>query len=222
MPAALRQLAITRPVFHSEADFQYALAWTLQQRRPDRRIRLEYRPDIDEVMNVDIVVTEPTGHVCAIELKYWTKALTAHVDGEAFKLRTQGAHDLCRYDFIKDITRVERLVDVGVANDGWVAAITNDPAYWKPSARPDTIDVDLRLTQGRTLTGVLGWAPDAGPGTTKGRTAAHVLAGSYTAAWSAYSTVPSAGPVEFRILCLQIGANGGAAHGLQDSSGGWV
>lgn len=33
-----------RPVFHSEADFQHALAWSIHRVYPDAKIRLEYRP----------------------------------------------------------------------------------------------------------------------------------------------------------------------------------
>ncbi len=37
----LRQLALQRPLFHSEADFQHALAWELHNRLPEARVRLE-------------------------------------------------------------------------------------------------------------------------------------------------------------------------------------
>lgn len=37
----LKELAKKRPVFHSEADFQHALAWEIQITYPDANIRLE-------------------------------------------------------------------------------------------------------------------------------------------------------------------------------------
>jgi hypothetical protein len=39
---AMRDLSTQRPIFHSEADFQHALAWYFHQQFPDAHIRLEY------------------------------------------------------------------------------------------------------------------------------------------------------------------------------------
>jgi hypothetical protein len=41
---AMNRLALRRPVFHSEADFQHGLAWQIQLDHPDARVRLETRP----------------------------------------------------------------------------------------------------------------------------------------------------------------------------------
>jgi hypothetical protein len=41
---ALAALALERPVFHSEADFQHSLAWQLHVADPSVQIRLETRP----------------------------------------------------------------------------------------------------------------------------------------------------------------------------------
>jgi hypothetical protein len=37
-------LALVRPLFHSEADFQHAFAWQLHRAHADARVRLETRP----------------------------------------------------------------------------------------------------------------------------------------------------------------------------------
>ena len=68
----LATLANKRPVFHSEADFQHALAWELQLLDPNVNIRLEYRPQwLDRRNYMDIwVIDEDTAK--AIELKYKT------------------------------------------------------------------------------------------------------------------------------------------------------
>ncbi len=44
VPAVLSALAVQRPVFHSERDFQHALAWQLQLSHSQAQIRLEPRP----------------------------------------------------------------------------------------------------------------------------------------------------------------------------------
>lgn len=156
---AMHALAADRPVFHSEADFQHALAWRLQRSDGQRSLRLETRAPLDETLYIDVVATDADGTRTAIELKYWTKRLEVDLDGEPFRLRNQGAHDISRYDLVKDITRVERLVRAGVADSGWVVALTNDHNYWSPATRVDTIDAAFRLSEGRVL-------PDALPGPT--------------------------------------------------------
>jgi hypothetical protein len=52
----LTDLAISRPIFHSEADFQHALAWKLQGRFPTAKIRLEVARDSQ---HIDILFTTP-------------------------------------------------------------------------------------------------------------------------------------------------------------------
>lgn len=42
----LRELPRLRLVFHSEADFQLALAWQVQQHDPAMLVRLETRPAV--------------------------------------------------------------------------------------------------------------------------------------------------------------------------------
>ncbi len=42
MGEVLNTLATQRRVFHSEADFQHALAWEIHRRLPHAAIRLEY------------------------------------------------------------------------------------------------------------------------------------------------------------------------------------
>src|SRR5579859_5225485 len=98
-----------RPVFHSEADFQHALAWLIHLQQPDTRIRLEYRPLPSEPLYLDLWV-EDDSSALAIELKYPTRRLMVEHAGEHFSLKNQSAQDLTRYDFIKDIGRLERVV----------------------------------------------------------------------------------------------------------------
>jgi hypothetical protein len=98
-------LAVGRPVFHSEADFQHAFAWELQRAHPDARIRLETRPVRGE--HLDVLFTDSDRRV-AIELKYLTAGWAGRLVGESFELLSQGAQDIRAYDCVKDIVRVER------------------------------------------------------------------------------------------------------------------
>ena len=162
--ATLKYLAGDRPIFHSEADFQHALAWSLHQRFPGLAVRLEYPlPSDSGRAYADIWLPTREGPV-VLELKYWKRDLRVTIDGEMFTLGNQDARDINRYDLIKDITRVERLVDAEHARAGAVIAITNDPGYWR-KGRPNTVDADFRIHDGRRLTGTVGWADAASDGT---------------------------------------------------------
>lgn len=203
---AMQTLAVDRPLFHSEADFQHALAWCLQRSDEGRSLRLETRAPLAETIYIDIVATNRDASRVAIELKYWTKRLDVDVNDEPFRLRNQGAHDISRYDFVKDVARVERLVRAGVADSGWVIALTNDRNYWSPASRADTIDAAFRLAEGRTLSGRLSWADHAGAGTTRNRLDPHELDGVYEVRWRDYSEVDSSSAGSFRYLAIHVPA----------------
>ena len=113
----LSALAKGRPVFHSEADFQHALAWEPRSRRVSAHIRLERqvlpRLHLDLSFNLGECVT-------AIELKYKTSRLNVLVSGEEFQLQNQAAEPPNRYQVIKDLVRVERLLTADKATEGFV------------------------------------------------------------------------------------------------------
>ncbi len=201
--ATLKYLAGDRPIFHSEADFQHALAWSLHQRFPGLAVRLEYPLPLEGGRAyADIWLPTPEGPV-VLELKYWKRKLQITLDGEEFNLGDQDARDINRYDLIKDITRVERLVDAEHARAGAVIAITNDPGYWR-KGRPNTVDADFRIHDGRRLTGTVGWADAASDGTKQSREAPLTLRGVYQPAWKPYSKVARGRFTEFRYLFLPV------------------
>lgn len=198
---ALSRLARTRPVFHSEADFQHGLAWQIQLDHPDARVRLETRPLAGRSVFLDLAVVVG-GTRFAIELKYLVRALTTTSDGERFDLRAQSAHDVRRYDVVKDVCRVEEFVAEGFADVGFVVVLGNDPAYWT-AGRNATIDSAFRLHDGRTLEGELAWAANAGAGTMHKRETSLRVVGSYPIRWTDYSDAGVQGGV-FRALVLSI------------------
>lgn len=200
---ALSRLARTRPIFHAEADFQHALAWEL--RAHAERIRLELRPLPDEALFLDLLVHGPLGRI-AIELKYLTRAHRAEVDGDVFSLREQSAHDVRRYDVVKDVERLERLLAAGVADHGVAVVLTNVAAFWLPAAPRSTFDQSFRVHEGASLTGTLDWAPGTGDGTKKNRDKALVLRGSYRMSWVDYATVGTGPGSTFRALVVPVGS----------------
>lgn len=189
-------------VFHSEADFQHDFAWQLRSAHPDARIRLETRPRPGVRLDVLAVID---GRKVAFELKYLLRDLTTTVDGELFALPNQSAQDVRRYDFVKDIARLEVLCKEGYADDGFSIALTNDPAYWKGGNREEVADAAFRLGEGRTLAGAVAWAAHTGAGTMRGRETPITLLGSYELGWRDFSQVDGGRNGLFRYVVVQVG-----------------
>lgn len=210
----LAELAGERSVFHSEADLQLAFGMVLATAVPDANVRLETRPwGSDQNWALDVEVAHGGDRV-GIEMKYLVRALDADVEGERFILKTQSAHDLRRYDTVKDLLRVEDLVAERGFTRGHVIVVSNDPAYWKPPTGRSTLDAAFRIHEGAVLEGERAWwlgesgsNPDGpSPGTIKGREMPLVLRGRYPLAWADYGTVDGAKNGKFRFLVISCDA----------------
>ena len=199
----LRGLAEKRPVFHSEKDFQFALAWHIRE-KVQEPVRLEWKPFPREQMYVDLWVP---GLGVAIELKYSTRKLqyitpTAHRDlpCESFSLADGNAPNLGRYDFLKDVMRLERIVlDRPDAARAIAILLTNEPLYWKRSNK-NTFDKAFHLYERRGLPrrpNQMRWKHKARPG--KERQCPIVLTGSYPPLrWRDYGTVEEPANEDYR------------------------
>jgi hypothetical protein len=199
----LVRLAAERPVFHSEADFQFAFAWRAKVLRPSLDVRLETHPEPN--VRLDIHFRDPaTNHHQAIELKYMTRLWSGTCSGEEFQLKNHGANDLRCYDVVKDIARVERFIGGRAAWSGCVVALTNEPAYWRPPTHGRLTNADaFRLHDGVQLKGARGWGPNTG-GTSRGREAAIDLRGEYRMQWQDYSRLDGTVAGTFRQLVVPI------------------
>ncbi len=204
--ALMARLAAKRPVFHSEADFQHALAWEIHLLMPECGIRLELPIGCDETKHVDLWMTDGTRKV-VLELKYKKRGCEFNAEGgECFALKNDGAQDLGRYDFLKDVNRLEQIVkaDPDSATVGFSVLLTNDWLYWNDPKKTHTIDADFRLHEGRLVNGQLAWHSKAGQGTTKGREDAIVLYGTYIVEWRGYPNALPEKYGEFRYLVFKV------------------
>lgn len=200
----LTALAAQRPLFHSEADFQHAFAWEIHRRLPDALVRLEL-PLLhgNTPLHLDTWVAQGDTQL-AVELKYKTRALSMRVGDEGFRLKNQAAQPCGRYDFIKDIQRLEQ-VTAGKGNTvGYAVLLTNESGYWTPSTRPRSVDADFRLHEGRILRGILNWGADAAAGTKRGRERPLSLKGTYTVHWEDYSEPSAERYGRFRHLLVRV------------------
>lgn len=205
LKAVLEALADVRPIFHSEADFQHALAWQLKSRFADALIRLEvpFRQPVLRPEYVDLLVHHG-GKRLAIELKYKTRGFNTQIDSEVFELQNHSAHDLGRYDFLADVQRLERFVNDKRADNGVAILLTNDRAYWSAPSRDGTIDEHFRLTEGKHVTGLMQWLGHASEGTIRGRRDPIDLKGAYQCTWRSFSPPREIPGASFRYLIWQV------------------
>lgn len=199
----MAQLSRKRKVFHSEADFQHAFAWQIREYTPECEIRLEFNPAPEEVRKIYLDVWIPNEST-AIELKYCTRHLDTSVSGERFVLRDQRAQDVRRYDFLRDIQRLEDEVFEGRARQGFSILLTNDPSYWQPPQQDKTVDAAFRVHEGRSVNGEMAWSPEASEGTQRGRTDPIRLKSSYQMRYQDYSNLQGEKYGQFRYLNVPV------------------
>ena len=127
-----------RKSFVSEADFQFALAWEIQNLYPDAKILLEYPVDFDKSMHLDILVILNNKWI-PIELKH--------------KTIEHGAIDLGGYNYFKDISRIEKVRKNKPLEfyKGYAIMITNFVNYKKPPQNNNVAYWDFRLEQDRKI-----------------------------------------------------------------------
>jgi hypothetical protein len=190
-------------VFHSEADFQHALAMQIANSEPRPFVRPEFRPVNHERVYLDLWV-EDGPQKLAIELKYKTRRTTVEPGEERFDLANHGAQDLGAYDVWKDVQRIETVCAHRPDVEGYVIFLTNDSTYWTRTANDGTVGADFRLYEGRISKNELQWASHAGAGTMKSRETPIVLAGSYRIVWNDYSRLGESPGLAFRYTIIPV------------------
>lgn len=202
--AVMAELAGTRPVFHSEADFQFAFAEAVRALDPSTQVRLEVPlRDVEGLkgsQHLDLMLRGSASRT-AVELKYSTRAWTG-TDGmsdEEYSLRHHAATDLARRDFVFDVARLEQFCRAGLADSGVAIMLTNEPGLWTPSRRRSSNDREFHVHDAQVLAGTLRWANDLYPDNTR------TLSGRYTVQWRDYRTLDGANGT-FRWLAIEVAA----------------
>lgn len=199
----MKGLAADCPIFLSEAEFQHELA--LRVRKITPKVRLEFSPFQAERMSLDVWLQDMG---IAIELKWGTQKLKVKRDDGDFVLADQGAQPLLRYDFVKDVSRLERVIyKYPPADTGFAVLLTNDSSYWEPPRKKDTIDADFRIHEGAVIGGARKWSPDAAKGTIQGRESRIELRGSYKCRWRDYLRLEKGRRGLFRYLAINVRAD---------------
>jgi hypothetical protein len=197
----MQSLAVRRPIFHSEADFQHEFAWQARVASPDLRVRLE-RPFPGRASGAIDIIFERSGAEHAIELKYLTRLYEGDCGGENFKLKNQGAQDVRSYDVCKDISRIEAFCSAP-GRIGSVVVLTNEPYYWKARLKVGTCAEAFDISGTGELAGELAWAEHTGAGTKKNREEPIMLTHRHSPEWKDYSEV-SGKNGRFRYFTLSV------------------
>lgn len=198
----LYSLAQKRPVFHSEADFQHALAWEFHLHDPSAQIRLEIQPrGYPKGDELDISVGSADLSF-ALELKYIKQSLELSVGSELFCLPYHGAGDTCRHGFLKDIERLERISRTDDKSLLYALLLTNDSSFWELPRKVGFNFDAFRIHEGLELHGVKDWAP---------RSAAELrqlgsirIDGTYSLKWSDFSVFSNMKHGNFRYLLVRV------------------
>ena len=201
----LKELSIKRKIFVSEADFQLELAWMIRSIYPHAIVRLEYCPQFDTDMHIDLLVIID-GKWIPIELKYKTKACKKIVDGEFYNLKNHSAKDVNCYAYLKDIQSIETIKEnVSLFSEGYAILITNELSYTKSPASKNVNYYEFSIHEGTTKSGVMNWGKNTGDGT-KGRDCKYaiILNGKYAIKWSTYSIIDSTNTGVFKVLINKI------------------
>lgn len=197
----MSETAIIRPCFHSEADFQFAFSETVKRIYPKSQIKLEaLLQSPDRKMKIDILV-ELDGKVYVIELKYKTRRIDFSDVGYKFTTQNQGAQDFGRYDFLKDVERLES-VQRQHGHIGFAVLLTNDLSYQNPQGSNVSFCCDFRLNEAREITGALDWIRTTITDERKSRPP-FILAGRYKIKWADYSSVDGTYG-HFKYLALKV------------------
>ena len=189
----MEALADKRPIFHSEADFQHALAWEIHNQYPEQYdIRLEYPVEITgeeakERITVDIWLIGKQGlGNAAIELKYKKRKFDELVKGERFILSHDNARDSGCFDFMEDTRRIECLVEGHVVKYGAAIILSNEYLYWKKGSDKNTNFEMFSLDDGRIVDGAMTWKDGTGKGSKVKRSESIFLRNQYRLRWNTY------------------------------------
>lgn len=208
----LVNLGFERQLFCSEAHFQHVLAMSLADDGFRNSIYPEFPVLASDITGkkeiyIDLVIKN-NGKYVPIELKYKTKKSKINVVGKEILLKHHAAYDISRYDFVRDIGRIEALISDEVNNmdQGFAIFLTNDSNYWSDPLPnwENCCDANFRIHNKPQFSGNVQWGKTASPGTTKGRPN-FKLKGNYNIKWVDYTKEdPEKKDSLFRFLLVEI------------------
>lgn len=170
LTAAMASLAMRRPVFHSEADFQHELAMEVSRTGFSVRLETPHTLNLNGAgipVELDLLFLNPqTKHKIALEIKYVKSGVTVVHDGENFDLKNTWGTNLPRFDCLADFQRVGKLKASGAVDFAFTIFLTNSASAWVDNVGNSTIMArQFSIHEGRLINpgAFLNWVP-ANPG----------------------------------------------------------
>ena len=179
--------------FISEVDLQVHLAMFLKEKLNDKKelkynVLLEYPVDIkfkevetnhypwnNGVISIDIIVESPNKQYLPIEIKYKTKGKEIETklfgeDNNRMKLKDQGARSNAKYDFWKDVKRIE-LLEIKFENvvEGIALFVTNDKNYKMKPRNTNVQYYNFRIDANKNISKEMYWNNNTTDETKKSR-----------------------------------------------------
>ncbi len=184
----IQELSEKRSFFFSEADFQHELAWLIRS-KTDCAIYLERPMKTKEepypfYVDIILVLNQIT---IGIELKYKTKKESIDFAGEPWVLGNQAATNLGRYDYIKDIIRLEKLKIDNKIEKGYSIFLSNDSSYWNDNRKYNKTGVEFYISENMTISNELKWSQFTNMGGIGKRKNPLQLLNTYKMNWLDYS-----------------------------------
>lgn len=197
----LKELSIERPIFHSEADFQFALAWKIKERVCPEKIIIEYPVNIENKRIYIDIYFKKDNKEYFLELKYKTKKFEVYCNEMNYILKDQKACDLGRYDFIKDISRLERIICGQQNKFGYVIFLSNDEKYLQGTKETNQ-DFSFNIENNITIThGEKSWSEEKNIKNLGSRRNSLDINNDYCVKWKDYSIFEN---IKFNYLLIKI------------------
>lgn len=179
-------------VFHNEKDFQIAFSRQLEGRRAGA-IRPEFPVDYptrdgEERTYLDVAHLSE-GRKVGIELKYpfttFQASQPVHGLEEAFRQQRIQAYDVPMYEFWKDVSTLEALIERGAIDSGFVLSLSNYEGCWEKRGQhlnaADFLTYDGRKVSDEELS----YSEEASPKTREDYPPLEIL-GAYEISWTPY------------------------------------
>lgn len=151
----IEELSKTNPLFNSELEFQFYLAWKIKELYKDiYTICLEYplKNYQEKNRNIDLVLVCNNGGLIPIELKYKTSKFEYFFNNINYKLKDQSANDLSKYGHLKDVSRIEYFKETEKNFlVGYAITITNQAKTWQKILSPKQTDFEFSLENCSTV-----------------------------------------------------------------------
>jgi hypothetical protein len=155
-------------IFVSENDIALSFAYYLKLKYKDAKIKFEFPFEVDfqpQFINepklkdrfsyLDLLISLE-GKNYGFEFKYLTRKLELKQIHENFELKNQGAQDVLRFNFRKDIYRLELLKNNALKSNikidkGFAILLTNDHLLYNDDKSDSGIDKEYRFHNSRPI-----------------------------------------------------------------------